>query len=336
MTMAEPSRFLIACFAAFLCAALAPVLVLFGLGENAGILYYALWVTSAHAILFGLPAFLYLRSKQRINFISVICAGFAIGAVPSGILLWPLTFRDGTNAWSDDIRTIIDGVPTWAGWTEYAQVWLYFGGLGALGGMVFWLVQKLAGYSNGFHADVSVPRFTRYAGIGMALFGLVAAGTIFALPTITMDRSCHNMARDGRTSIKPKLHMALDIAMEDWPILTKITEDFGAAHSLSVRISGTTDSKALKSLYLSLCSEAGTNIDISEQRWASRNFAPLFPKGTPISIYEPNENPDTWPLARAFVKDIESAWPGKLKFLDPVGRLTSPPPELAAPAASPE
>ncbi len=131
--------------AAILLGAIVPAaLVAFALG-TLGIFAPALALTLGHAVVLGLPAALLYR---RLNWRSpayALAGGLVIGAVPAGLYFWPVDPRHGTNAWSGTTQTLLDGVPTWAGWVEYLQMLGGFGCLGALGAIVFWVTLKIAG-----------------------------------------------------------------------------------------------------------------------------------------------------------------------------------------------
>src|SRR6266849_8771845 len=43
------------------------------------------------------------------------------------------------------VQTMLDGVPTLAGWLQYLQGLLFFGAFGALGGIAFWATLRVAG-----------------------------------------------------------------------------------------------------------------------------------------------------------------------------------------------
>jgi hypothetical protein len=97
-------------------------------------------IALGHAVLFGLPLFLVLRSKGWINVMSCVIFGFAIGAVPIGVLTWPTQHPElHTLASVDGVPTIINGVITAAGWVSYVKPLIYFGSYGALGGFAFWV-----------------------------------------------------------------------------------------------------------------------------------------------------------------------------------------------------
>jgi hypothetical protein len=132
-------------FAATLLGAIAPAaLVAFALG-SAEVFPPALAITSGHAVILGLPVALFYRRRQWRSPAFALAGGFPIGALPTGVYFWPLDPRRGTDAWSGTTPTLVDGVPTWAGWLEYLQMLGGFGCLGALGALVFWLTLKATG-----------------------------------------------------------------------------------------------------------------------------------------------------------------------------------------------
>jgi hypothetical protein len=135
--------------AAILFAALAPALVMAALWHATKIASVVFAFTFAiafyHAVFFGLPLFLVFRLKGWINVMSCVVAGFAVGAVPAGVLTWPMQHRDHMSASVDGVPTIINGVITAAGWVNYVKPVIYFGSFGALGGFAFWVALISAG-----------------------------------------------------------------------------------------------------------------------------------------------------------------------------------------------
>jgi hypothetical protein len=131
--------------AALLIGAIVPAaLVAYALG-SAGVFPPALAITLGHAVILGVPAaLLYRRLKWRSPAFA-LAGGLLIGALPAGVYFWPVDPRHGTNAWTGTTQTLLDGVPTWAGWVEYLQMLAGFGCLGALGAIAFWLTLKIAG-----------------------------------------------------------------------------------------------------------------------------------------------------------------------------------------------
>jgi hypothetical protein len=99
---------------AFLFAGLAPALVMTALWYTAKIASTAFVLTFAiaiaHAVLLGLPLFLAFRSKGWINVVSCVVFGFVVGAVPAGVLTWPMQHPElHTSASVDGVPTIIVG-----------------------------------------------------------------------------------------------------------------------------------------------------------------------------------------------------------------------------------
>jgi hypothetical protein len=129
---------------AFLFAGLVPAFVMAALWHTAEIapltFVFTFTIALAHAILFGLPLFLVLRSKGWINIMTCVVFGFAVGAAPDGVLTWPMQLAalDASRS-VDGVATSIDGVITAAGWVSYVKPVIYCGLFGALGGFAFWV-----------------------------------------------------------------------------------------------------------------------------------------------------------------------------------------------------
>jgi hypothetical protein len=127
---------------AFLFAGLAPALVMAALWHTAEIAPLAFVFTFAvalvHAVVLGLPLFLVFRSKGWINVMTCVVFGFAVGAVPDGVLTWPMHHAESyVSASVDGVPTIINGIVAAAGWVGYVKPVIYCGMLGALGGLAF-------------------------------------------------------------------------------------------------------------------------------------------------------------------------------------------------------
>ena len=131
--------------AAALLGAIAPAaLVAYALGTTE-VFAIAAAITLGHVVLLGLPvALLFGRLNWR-SPVLALAGGLLVGALPAGLYFWPLDPGRGTSAWSGDTATLIDGVPTWAGWLEYVVMLVGFGCLGELGAFAFWLTLKVTG-----------------------------------------------------------------------------------------------------------------------------------------------------------------------------------------------
>jgi hypothetical protein len=173
--------------------------------------------------------------------------------------------------------------------------------------------------ASAYERTAHLPRERRIA-VALTAVAAIASTAIAAIPSITMDRSCHNMFRDGRRSVPTRLSIDLDIAMDDWPALTAALENFGASHGMLFR-NASSSRPQVKVLGLSACTEQVV-MDVIDQRWASRNYAPLMAgRGVPVYIYDLADGNAWRPLARELVTALESQWPGKVRFRDGGGRL---------------
>ena len=125
--------------AGLLFGALAPALVFAALSHEVGLLVPAFLVTSGHALAFGLPAVLLFFYKRWTHPAASVVAGFVIGALPIGIVAWPLDPASGMTASGSGGPTVVNGIPTWLGWLEYLEFAGHFGLFGAFGALVFWV-----------------------------------------------------------------------------------------------------------------------------------------------------------------------------------------------------
>ncbi|HSC08979.1 MAG TPA: hypothetical protein VLD59_19300 [Steroidobacteraceae bacterium] len=104
----------------------------------------ALFISAVHVLVLGLPAFLLLHGLGKVRWWSAITGGFVLGCIPVGVWTWPMRYTDlkSTSSYWDGekmVQTMVDGVPTAAGWLSYVSSVSLMGLLGALGGLAFWL-----------------------------------------------------------------------------------------------------------------------------------------------------------------------------------------------------
>lgn len=102
-------------------------------------------VTLAHAVVLGLPIALVYRA-ERWQWPSLAAAtGFLIGAIPMGVVTWPVETRPGSSTRINGVLVSVDGVPTLAGWLDFLRLLGVFGALGAAGALAFWLTLRWSG-----------------------------------------------------------------------------------------------------------------------------------------------------------------------------------------------
>ncbi len=274
----------------------------------------------AHALIFGLPLYFFIRSTHRFGFVSCVLAGFLVGAVPVGILGLSSMFML-QSASSGATPTVVNGVPTLAGWIEYAYLVGSTGLFGVAGGLTFWVAMRASGQfateSKGGDAQLS----TRRRSLSVAVAAIVLSCTVMLLPNIVKDNSCHNLFRDGRTSVGPQVIADISLPAEDWPIFTQMFVDFGALHSLSFRGDEQIRRGTLMWRDLNLCSEAGVNIDAVDRPWLAQINSPLADRGIQFSVYELKPGSPWKSLARDFINRIEAKWPQKTTFRGPDGNV---------------
>ena len=101
-------------------------------------------ISAAHVAVLGIPAYVVLRWRSALRWWIALLSGFVLGAVPVGVLSWPLhlSIMKSTET-VNGIMAIIDRVPTVAGWLEYLGVIAIFGGCGALSAATFWVAQGI-------------------------------------------------------------------------------------------------------------------------------------------------------------------------------------------------
>jgi hypothetical protein len=141
---------------ALLAAALAPAIVaglsFVVLGASARLALhlaaFALLLALAHVVLLGIPVVLLLQRLWRISWTSSVLAGWVIGSLPTAVWAWPLRHAQrGVTAsdWNGHalVATLVNGVPTWAGWMQYARLVALAGAFGAVGGVAFWWARRL-------------------------------------------------------------------------------------------------------------------------------------------------------------------------------------------------
>ena len=137
--------------------------------------------------------------------------------------------------------------------------------------------------------------------------------SMFIVPQITRDKSCHNPLRDGGTSISPALSLDVKLKNDEWPELTGFFIQFSQEHSLDFENSSDFKPDSYKTLYLSMCHESGFQFGTAEQRWASRAWRSPIPNGgVSIMVFEFGKDTNLKIIANDFISKANERWPGKV------------------------
>jgi hypothetical protein len=281
-------------------------------------------VALAHAFVLGLPLYFLLRSKGRFGIASSALAGFLIGAAPLAVLAL-VSMVGMQHASTGGKPTVVNGVPTLAGWIEYGGSVGIFGLFGLAGGLTFWAVIRLSSQKaekpNGSPTQPSKLSIGSWATVSLAA---LLTCTVLVLPRGVRDNSCHNLFRDGRTSIGPQIDANIKLDAEDWPILSQLFSDFSVRHSLSLRRDEKIQNGAIMWRSLKVCNEAGVNIRALDQPWLdSHSKFPFAGRGISFSIFEVTPGSGWNSLAPDLLDEIERRWPQRLVFRGPDGKIIS-------------
>lgn len=108
-----------------------------------GFLRMCMAISAAHVVVLGVPTYLLLRKLSVIRWWTIVGSGFVLGAVSVAVFSWPLRYQEfGASASVDGVTTMINGIPTMAGWLQYAYSVSFFGVCGAIGAFGFWVVWR--------------------------------------------------------------------------------------------------------------------------------------------------------------------------------------------------
>jgi hypothetical protein len=280
-------------------------------------------VSLAHALLLGLPLFLLVRSRRSVGVVICSLGGFVVGAVPFGVLdLISMSALQSASTLGKP--TVVNGVPTVAGWIEYAYTVGSTGLIGLAAGVAFWAAMRLSGQLVGEPSGPGAqPSKLRRRAWSVASAAVASTCAVFLLPSIVRDSSCHNLFRDGRTSIGPQISADVNLPTEEWTTLRQIFVGFGESNSLSFRGDEQIRDGALMWRDLNLCSEAGLNIDAVDRPWLAQINSPLADRGIQFSVYELKPGSDWKTLARDLINQIDTRWPRKTTFRGPDSKAIS-------------
>lgn len=303
--------------AALLAAALVPALLVGALSLSVRIVFVAFLVTAAHSVLLGLPLALILNKFNRITQGNSLIGGFVVGSIAFGIWAWPLKYPElKTNAWrgAERTQTMIDGVPTLAGWMDYFLLAGLLGFFGLIGGSIFWAFLsnfvEMGAFRKGGFSFRALEWRHRIAVI--APFVIVA--TVIAIPMITKDRTCHNLFRDttffdGDRSISPKILYKVEIDGSEWQLIQALFAEFAASNGMSFRNDSIDHGPNHKGLYLSLCNEQGTNVSIARYKFVDSDRPDM---GLNVPIYSVSGNANWKSVSTKLDQMLRTAFPEKI------------------------
>jgi len=286
------------------------------------VLPIALVITVVLTAAIGFPIYAGLRSRLPRTWWSATLVGYAIGVVPIGLLSLS-SVPDFAS--SGGVVTAENGIRTAAGWGQLIALSLTSGLPGAVGGFAFWATLKATGTLT---KDDNTPHRRWLAVLVLALV-LLGSGFAFALPTLFMDRSCHNGARDGRTSVTPELVAKLDVGPEEWDAVRELMKEFAENHDWSFResLGGNVDGYA--ALHVSVCTEPGIAFS-ALQHYANPSAFPSPPGGQPptnlsMMMTVTQEQPgESWRASgKAFFDRLQARFGPRLTFQNAQGQTIS-------------
>lgn len=278
-------------------------------GGGLSFAYIAFLVAIAHAFVLGVPAGLVLQRMGKANLLTAIGVGFAIGAVPTALLV--VLAPTGDFASVGGVPTVVEGRRTLAGWFGGLQLAGAMGACGAVGGLGAWIA---------WNVSTRAPALSAIAAMCVTVAAL-------AIPSITRDRTCHNPLRDGRNFIAPAFNAQLSLPPQDFPELTQTFGRFAAERSWSFRDS--TRRGEFSFFSLSICTDEGTAIAAMQ---VTGPGVPALAADVSLNVYQPQGGSNWESPTRDLVHAIESRWPGHLKFQGSDGRQVERPPFLVAPS----
>ncbi|MCA1360311.1 hypothetical protein I6F14_01980 [Bradyrhizobium sp. IC3069] len=261
-------------------------------------------VATAHAVLLGLPLYLLIsRKRSHVGIAACALGGFAVGAMPFGVLALISMIGGGTPT------TInwFNGAPPPFGWIEYVSTLGLLGSLGLVGGLTFWAAIRISG---------SDERSWRVVSAAV----LLTCG-VFVLPVVVRDKSCHNLFRDSRTPVRLQVHANLRVPPEEWKKLEQTFADFGQAQALSIRRNVHSQDGNVIWRSVSLCNDAGISISVDDEPWLARIHPTRADEGMTLSIYSLRSGWDWKPLTRHLLGELEKIWPEKTTFRGLSGQI---------------
>jgi hypothetical protein len=231
---------------------------------------FVLWVTLFIVAVTGVPAFAQLR--ERPTWQSIAVAGFLAGAIVPAVL--------GLSLLAQQPASYFAGVGG-------------FGVAGIAGAMIVWLFVRWL-QNGGWIAK---------AAVGLIIVAGVAA--MWVVPSMLMDRSCHNPLRDGRRSIGATAGFDLHVTMAEWRDVEAEFEQFARESGWDMQSDVRPDFD-FPWFQISVCTEPGTEIAVHKS----------WPDTGPLSIFvmQP-QGGNSWQIPLKRVQErLERRWPGKIGY----------------------
>ena len=268
-----------------------------GLGDIA-FAPFVLLVAGGVSVCLAMPAYSVLRRYRRETWLSCIVAGFVVGAAVAALILLLLPVPSSEQIGQE--TTVVGGVRTAAGWRMYAETVGIVGGIGACAGAVFWAALRLLERAGRWL------RLGRFSLTGEISLAVAASWTIFALPSLAMDRSCHNPLRDGRRSIAPALLFHVELEGGEWPRFQDTAERFASAEGWDIDASNDKDKAFSGGRFVNACVEPGTQVLFQGADVQSQTRVLVL-------VYQP-QGGDSWRgPAERLLASIEAGFPGRLR-----------------------
>lgn len=235
-----------------------------------------------------LPIHIALHHRGKVTRRTVLAMGMFAGALPWAWFAWPLRHPEmRTTASVGGVQTMVDGVPTLAGWLEYGSLVAFFALCGLVAAAGFWgalgkrdRAPAPATKDDGGSTAARAPRW-------QAVTVATAMGVIVALPVATKDRSCHNVFRDrpvyslsGPNSARPKANLDFPANVQEWNDIAQLIVSFGRERGLDV-LDMTEHDEGFRQIYVSLCNEGGTVISILDRIYF---FGPPMERREELSV----------------------------------------------------
>ena len=108
-----------------------------------------------HAMLLGFPLYLLVKKYSKFTFTVSATGGFIVGALPLSIYAWPF-YDYGSSSTINGVKTVVNGVPTKAGWFNYFQDAFILGVIGLVSGVVFkYVLSRFKASNNTLNKDAT-------------------------------------------------------------------------------------------------------------------------------------------------------------------------------------